>query len=188
MSKKLSLMVNFVGVDRMSGALKNIIGLGRKGSRSLGELRGESRKLDAELRKVRAEFSKASGNVTHLVDRERELERQIERTNHEIEQQKGKLAQLSKGRGLRELGGRISGVGQSASLYLTAPLAAAGFASTQMAMDFSASMGDVATLVDSSTESIDQMGKRVLDLSSRVPVALEQLPPALYDIDRKSVV
>ena len=51
MSKKLSLMVNFVGVDRMSGALKNIIGLGRKGSRSLGELRGESRKLDAELRK-----------------------------------------------------------------------------------------------------------------------------------------
>jgi len=182
MSKKLSLMVNFVGVDRMSGALKNIIGLGRKGSRSLGELRGESRKLDAELRKVRAEFSKASGNVTHLVDRERELERQIERTNHEIEQQKGKLAQLSKGRGLRELGGRISGVGQSASLYLTAPLAAAGFASTQMAMDFSASMGDVATLVDSSTESIDQMGKRVLDLSSRVPVALEQLPPALYDI------
>ena len=55
MSKKLSLMVNFVGVDRMSGALKNIIGLGRKGSRSLGELRGESRKLDAELRKVRAE-------------------------------------------------------------------------------------------------------------------------------------
>jgi TP901 family phage tail tape measure protein len=182
MSNKLSLLVNFVGVDKMSGALKNIISLGRKGSTSLGALRGESRKLESELRKVRKELGSASGNVTELMNRERALERQIEETNQSIEQQKAKLAELGRARGIRELGGKITGVGQSMSLYVTAPLVAAGYASTQMAKDFDASMSNIATLVDTSTESMDLMGKRVLDLSSRVPVALEELPPALYDI------
>jgi len=36
MSGKLSLLVNFVGVDKMSGALRNIMRLGQQGSRSLG--------------------------------------------------------------------------------------------------------------------------------------------------------
>lgn len=182
MSNKLSLLVNFVGVDKMSGALKNIIGLGRKGSASLGALRGESRKLESELRKVRKELSGASGNVTGLIDRERALERQIEETNQAIGQQKAELEQLGKARGIQQLGSKITGVGQSMSLYVTAPIAAAGYASTQMAKDFNASMSNVATLVDTSTESIDGMGKAVLQMSGRVPVALEELPPALYDI------
>ena len=38
-SNKLSLLVNFVGVDKMSGSLRNIMALGKKGSRSLNELR-----------------------------------------------------------------------------------------------------------------------------------------------------
>lgn len=182
MSNKLSLLVNFVGVDKMSGALKNIVGLGRKGSASLGSLRGESRKLESELRKVRKELGGASGNVSELVNRERALERQIEETNQAISQQRDKLDKLGKARGLKELGGKITSVGQSASLYLTAPLVAAGYATTQMAQDFNASMSNIATLVDTSTESMGSMGKQVLDLSKRVPVALDQLPPALYDI------
>ncbi len=182
MSNKLSLLVNFVGVDKMSGALKNIINLGRKGSTSIGALRGESRKLESELRKVRKELGSATGNVTDLINRERALEQQIEQTNEAIGQQKAKLEQLGKARGLQELGGKISSVGQSMSLYVTAPLAAAGYASTQMAKDFNASMGNIATLVDTTTESMDLMGKQVLEMSTRVPVALEELPGALYDI------
>ena len=88
MSNKLSLLVNFIGVDKMSGSLRNIMQLGRKGSRSLGELRGEGRKLEAQLRDVRREMSGASGNITQLAQRERDLERAIESTNRDLEKRK----------------------------------------------------------------------------------------------------
>ena len=77
MSNKLSLLVNFVGVDKMSGSLRNIMALGKKGSRSLNELRGEGRKLGAQLRDVRRQIAGASGNVSDLVNRERALEAAI---------------------------------------------------------------------------------------------------------------
>lgn len=88
MSNKLSLLVNFVGVDKMSGALRNIIGLGRKGSRSLNELRGSGQKLGRQLRDVQKEIRGASGNITGLVERERQLERAIESTNRDIAERK----------------------------------------------------------------------------------------------------
>lgn len=182
MSGKLSLLVNFIGVDKMSGAIRNIMRLGQQGSRSLGELRGESKKLERELAQVRRQLDGAAGDTSDLVRRQRELEEQLERTNRDIEQQRERLAKIGKGRGIQQLGGQISAVGQSATVGLTLPLLAAGYASTQMASEFNASMSNVATLVDTSTESMSLMGKQVLQLSTRVPVQLDQLPPALYDI------
>ena len=47
---------------------------------------------------------------------------------------------------------------------------------------FEKSMSNVATLVDTSVESIDDMGKALLDVAKSVPVSVEDLTSALYDI------
>lgn len=182
MSKKLALLVNFVGVDKMSGSLRNIHAMSKKASASLVGMKKESGKLERELERVRKEIATTSGNVSHLVNRERELERQLDRTNREIAEQSAKLAQITRGKQLQELGGKIKGVGQSATLYLTTPLVAAGVASANMAKDFNASMSNIATLLDTTTENMGSMSRQVLTMAKRLPVALEDLPAALYDI------
>jgi len=86
----------------------------------------------------------------------------------------------------------FSNVGKSSN-NLTAGLAklgvaagaaalAIGTASVKMAMDFEKSMSNVATLVDTSKESITDMGNEVMEISKRVPVELADLTSALYDV------
>lgn len=84
MSNKLSLIVNFLGIDRMSGALRSIIGLGRQGGRSLGEMRAEGRRLEAQLRAVRREIAEGSGDIEELTRRERELREAMAGVNDEM--------------------------------------------------------------------------------------------------------
>ena len=88
MNNKLSLIVNFIGIDKMSGAMKNILGLGEKGSAALRRLNGDSRRLGRELRDVQRELKGASGNVTQLVARERELETALAGVNGQMARQK----------------------------------------------------------------------------------------------------
>ena len=97
MSNKLSLLVNFIAVDKMSGALRNFVGLGREGSKSLKGLNGEARKLSGELAKVEKAIAKGTGNLTALIDRERELKTALQSTNQQLEKQK-RLAEIEAGR------------------------------------------------------------------------------------------
>ncbi len=63
-------------------------------------------------------------------------------------------------------------------LAIAAPLVIA----TKMAIDFEKQMSNVATLVDTSTESMSDMGAAVLDIATRVPVAIEDLTAGLFDV------
>ena len=50
------------------------------------------------------------------------------------------------------------------------------------AADFEKSMSDVSTLIDTNTESMDEMKKAVLNMSKEVPVPLADLTASLYDV------
>lgn len=50
------------------------------------------------------------------------------------------------------------------------------------AANFEAQMNNVATLIDTTAENMGAMRQQVLDISSRVPVALQDLTGALYDV------
>lgn len=52
----------------------------------------------------------------------------------------------------------------------------------ESARKFEKAMSNVATLVDTSVESIDQMWKELLNIATRVPVSIEELTDALYDV------
>ena len=68
-----------------------------------------------------------------------------------------------------------AGIGAAA---LIAPLVMAGKA----AIDFEKQMSNISTIVDTSKESMSEMGASVLELSTKIPLPLEDLTSALYDV------
>ncbi|PNU06463.1 phage tail tape measure protein [Novosphingobium guangzhouense] len=187
MSNKLSLIVNFLGVDKMSGALRNIVGLGRRGSTSIRSLTGESKKLERELAKVRRELAGSAGNVTELMNRERDLERRLAGTNEQLQRQRRILAinadreaMISRARDLRSKG--TEGVLAGAAMSL--PLIAA----TRQAMTFESAMADVRKVVDFPTpKAFAQMSDDVLDLSTRIPMAAEGIAAIVAAAGRANI-
>lgn len=75
-------------------------------------------------------------------------------------------------------------IGGLAKLGIAGAAALSGIAigSVKMAADFEKSMTNVATLVDTSKESMTDMGSEVMEIAKRVPVSLEDLTSALYDV------
>ncbi len=178
MSNKLSLLVNFVGVDKMSGSLRNIMKLGRQGSRSLGELRGEGRKLETQLRQVRNELSGAAGNITELANRERQLERAIEGVNAEMAERKrlyaieaGHRAQIAKADALQQRGrdNMVQGAALAAPLILAAK--AAG--------DFSSGMVDIQQKMGLTNTQTDALSKRIITMADRARLMPEDMRAGL---------
>jgi len=163
-SNKLSLLVNFVAVDKLSGSLKNIVALGKKGSQSLGALRGEGRKLESQLRAVRKELANSSGNVTALIDRERQLERAIEDTNQQLERRKrlnaieaDRARMAARGEDLKQRGREHVAEGAA----LAAPLILA----TAAAAQFSSGMVDIQQKAGLTNEQADRLGRRIVTMA-----------------------
>lgn len=161
---KLSLLVNFVGVDKLSGSLRNIVALGKKGSQSLNTLRGEGRKLEGQLRKVRDEIARSSGNVTDLLERERALERQIEETNAALERRKrlnaieaDRLRMVARGQELQARGRE--------QMMLGAALAAPLILATRAAADFSSGMVDIQQKAGLTNAEADRLGRRIVTMA-----------------------
>lgn len=174
MSNKLSLLVNFIAVDKMSGALRNFVGLGRDGSKSLKGLNGEARKLSGELGKVERAIAKGTGNLTALIDRERELKTALQSTNQQLEKQK-RLAEIEAGRRAmvrrgdelmaKGQGNMIGGAAMSAPLILAA----------KAAMDFSSGMVDIQQKAELSNAETAKMADNIILLAR----AAHQLPEAM---------
>lgn len=171
MSKKLSLLVNFVGVDKMSGSLRNIMKLGRDGSRSLGALRGEGRKLNAELRDVRKELAGASGNVTELMNRERQLEDAIEQTNAALAERKRLYAIESDHRAAIAKADALQQRGQE-NMVQGATLAAPLILAVKAAGDFSSGMVDIQQKAALTNAETDRLGQSIITMAA----SARQLP------------
>jgi TP901 family phage tail tape measure protein len=186
-SNKLSLIVNFLGVDKMSGALRNIVGLGRSGSKSIRGLTGESKKLERELAKVRRQLAGSAGNVTELMNSERALERQLARTNQQLQRQRqlaainaDRMAMLNKAQEWRSAGqdNLLKGAAMSLPLIMA----------TRQAMTFESAMADVRKVVDFPTpRAFAQMSTDVLDLSTRIPMAAEGIAAIVAAAGRANI-
>ncbi|USI72730.1 hypothetical protein [Sphingomonas morindae] len=81
----LMIRVNFTGTDRLSRLLERIAGTSRAAGRALTET---NRTLDGQRRalaEVGRALGGASGNVTHLIERERALRAAVERSTRLLE-------------------------------------------------------------------------------------------------------
>ena len=77
---------------------------------------------------------------------------------------------------------KMVGAGKAMTAGLTLPIVSIGVAATRSFSEFEAGMASVSTLVDTSAESMKDMGKQVQAIGARTPVALDKLTSALFDI------
>lgn len=126
---------------------------------------------------------KLHGQLARSETAENNLRASLEQTNEELKKQgiysdelKEKLNKMA------ETGEKISGVGKSLSLKVTAPIVGAGVASVKAASDFESSFAGVKKTVD---EVVDANGKTVIsyqdleksirDMSKEIPASTEEI-------------
>jgi len=142
MSGALNLIVNLVGSDKLTGLFRNLIGTGKTAGQVIKGMAREAAGLERELKDVRREIAGASGNITSLVSRERDLERQIARTNEQLGKQKRLMQIDATANQIRNRGADLRDRGRDNAVQgvsLLAPLILAGKA----AGDFSSGMVDI---------------------------------------------
>lgn len=88
----------------------------------------------------------------------------------------------SVGGNIAKLGEKATKMGRSMTRNVTLPIVAIGAASVKAYADFETGMGNVATLIDTNTESLSDMGKRVQEIGRRTPVDLNDLTAGLYKV------
>lgn len=86
------------------------------------------------------------------------------------------------GKSLRSIGKSATVAGKSLTKNLTFPILAMGAASFKVFSDFETGMASVSTLVDTTSESMADMGKQVQEIAKRTPVAMNELTSALFDV------
>jgi TP901 family phage tail tape measure protein len=77
---------------------------------------------------------------------------------------------------------RVDKIGKAGLLAGGAMAVGIGYKAVQAATDFEAGMTNVATIIDTTTENMDAMGDKVKEISKRVPVDVEDLTTALYNV------
>jgi len=173
LDNRLNLVVNFAekGLDQLQGGLKNLVGLGKSGSRALRDMARDGRALERELAGVRRELKDASGNVTELANRERDLERAVEKANAALKRQAAlnkidDRAAAIRARGQELVGRGRANVTQGAAML--APLLLAGKAGA----DFSSTMVDIQQKAELSDEAAARLRNNILAAAR----ASKQLP------------
>lgn len=120
---RLLLAVNFLGVDKLSGSIRNIVAGSKAGAASLKAMKAEARGLESELKNVRKAQASGTGNLTALINRERELERAIKASNLQFAEQKRRVEQVARLRTrLDSVADTAGGMGAKATAGVTAPL------------------------------------------------------------------
>ena len=186
-NQNLMLKVMFAAKDGLSGTLRNIVGLGQSGSEKFAIMKKQAAELRRELGNVQGELARSTGNVTELLNRERDLAAGIERANREMEKQ-AKLNKISaQAAAMRQRGEelRSSGTGM---VMTGAAMAAPGVVAAKQAMTFESAMADVRKVVDfDSPKQFQQMGDDIVDMSTKIPMAAEGLAQIVAAAGRAGV-
>lgn len=172
MSNKLTLLVNFLGNDKLSGAIKNIIGTGKSGARVLKDMGREAARLERELAAVRREIEgKTRGNIIKLIDKERDLAAQLERTNEQLKRQKRLLdidATVSR---INTKGQQFKDRGRE-NIVQGAAIAAPIILAVKAAGDFSSGMVDIQQKASLTNREADKLAQTIIRASD----AAKQMP------------
>lgn len=171
MNNKLSLLVNFVGVDKMSGALKNIVGLGKQGSKSLRALTGEAKELQREIKRYDRLIAQTSGNTTALWDSQKRKLQELEQVQQRITRQQRLMAIEAEKQAMLRRADDLKAKGQE-NVIGGAALAAPLIIATKQAAEFSSGMVDIQQKANLSNRETDAMAQNIV----RLAAAAKQLP------------
>ena len=138
-----------------------------------GEHGVETERLAVRLSRANAEMERTArelGDITSELQVQEEAIR-ISETSW------GRLSSTleSAGSRLQSIGTKMTEVGKSLSLKLTAPLAALGTASSKAAIDFESAFAGVKKTVDTNAEGFAKLEKGILEMSRSLPASASDI-------------
>jgi TP901 family phage tail tape measure protein len=162
-SNKLALMVEFgsAGLDKLSSGLRAMTADSKKSSAGLRALNREHRDIQKAIKANAREMQNASGNITHLADKERELQAQLSATNRQLEKQERLLAATTRADGLRQRGADMRQAGKDhmvGGAVMAAPFALA----VKSAAEFGSGMVDLQQKADMSDAATKRLGATIM--------------------------
>lgn len=122
----------------------------------IGSLRAE---LSASIAKFRDDMGKAADSVKDVSKEFAKVANDFKRT-----------------------GSQLQGIGTALTKAITLPLAGVGLAATKMAVDFNASMANIATLIPGNTERIQAMKVGVQELAVEMGKSAGDMSDGLYEL------
>lgn len=180
MDKKLVLAIQFAAIDKLSGSMKSIVGLGKTGGMALRDMKREATALQRELADVNRQMLSGSGNVYALAGRQAMLAQQLAKTNAEIGKQKKHLADIASidatNAKMQARAGALKAAGQEnviGGASMLAPLILA----TKQAGDFQDGMIDIGYKANLTGKEINTMTRQIMaaaDAAKQLPEAMRQ--------------
>ncbi|HZV57732.1 MAG TPA: phage tail tape measure protein [Sphingobium sp.] len=163
--KALRLIVSFATNDKLTGPLKNIVGLAQSGRERFAGMKREVRDLERELKGVQREMGTAGADVGQLAAREAELQQQLARANAEMEKQERLLKRLASADQMIARGESLKGAGQH-NMMMGAAMAAPLLFAGKAAMDYEKRLALIAQKSDLSATTTEKFGQRILAVAS----------------------
>jgi TP901 family phage tail tape measure protein len=124
----------------------------------------------------------------------RDFQREIVATEQKLKSYEDQLDEVSKGQSklkdavaktgesLKSIGTKMTDVGKTMSMKVTAPIVAAGAAAIKMSNDFDASMANVATLIPGNVDRVNELKDAVQDMAVDVGKHTGDLADGLYQV------
>ena len=109
-----------------------------------------------------------------IIDAKDKTNAAFKKVQGNVDKTQGKLAKMRP---------MLDKIAKGFALVGAAAVVAFGVKSVKAASDFSKGMANIATIVDVNTESMEDMGKQVRELSKRVPKDINELTEALLTTD-----
>lgn len=145
------------------------VGLVKEELKLLENAEGDNKKA---IEEKKAALNEAEASLNEYKSRLKEVNEQLKFGKESIEEYTEKV---------QKAGEKVKDAGSGMTKKVTAPILAAGAASTKMAMDFEDSMAKVSTIADATEVPMDEMQKAILDLSNQTGISSEEIAQNVYD-------
>lgn len=176
--KSLLLRVMMTATDKLSGPLRNVVGLGQSAAQKQSALEKASRDANKELKEQQTKIRRAmqeGWKIGDLVEKERELKKKVEDTNRQLRMRTELNAVNANVGAVKSAGSNMRADGFTNIMQGAAIAAPAVFAAKQ-AMSMESAMAGVRKRIDfKSPEEFQKMSDAVVELSTRIPVAADEL-------------
>lgn len=156
------------------------------------EIEATKKKLDEE-KKALAQL-KASSTTGEVTEEQKRLEREIVETESSLSSLKkeykdfgsvSKQVLQNAGNNIKNVGGKITGVGKSITAGLTGPIVGLGAAAVAAFGEVDAGLDIVATKTGASGEALSEMEGIVKDIASTVPADFETVGAAVGEVNTR---
>lgn len=202
-----------VQMDKFDEGLQKAKSVYDANQSSLEKLNKEKERAEVVLRRLTDEYGENNKYVQATQKHIDELTKEIEDANKETDrsgkvmadwQTKANQAELElvnlqrelrdlpnslqiAGQQWQEFGDKLQNVGDKLSMYITAPLVAAGGAFVKWSSDFTDGMAKIYTIAEESQKPMSEMRQELIELSNQTGFSLEDLAEAEYQAVSASV-